>query len=58
MKSWKTTVAGVLAGSIPILQQIYELVEHQQPVNWALIGLGFAIMVVGLVAKDFDVSGR
>lgn len=57
MKSWKTTVAGILAGSIPILQQLYELVEHNQPVNWTLVLIGFSIMLLGVVSKDFDVSG-
>jgi len=50
MKNWKTTVTGIITGSIVILQTI----NAPEKINWYQITIGFAIMVLGVLAKDFD----
>ena len=49
MKNWRTTLAGILTGAIPILQAAYDTLAHNQPVNWMLVGFGIAIMILGVV---------
>ena len=50
MKSWKTTVAGIIGGLPQILNGIIAN-------DWGSVGAGLALIVVGLFAKDHDVSG-
>jgi hypothetical protein len=57
MKNWKSTIAGVIAGAIPILQQAYSAIALNQPVIWGLVAFGVAIMALGVVSKDFDKTG-
>jgi hypothetical protein len=56
MKNWKTTVAGIITGSIVILQTIDSTLQSGTSINWYQIGIGFAIMVLGVVAKDFNIT--
>jgi hypothetical protein len=57
MVNWKTTVGGIIAGTIPILQTIANAYQTHSTVNWYQIAFGFAIMGLGVVMKDFDVTG-
>lgn len=52
MKNWKTTIAGFIAGAIPILQGISDSMGAGVPIKWAPIVMGMAIMVLGVLAKD------
>jgi hypothetical protein len=53
MKSWKTTVAGVLVGAIALATYMgYLSGEQAAQVTAALTALGL------IVAKDGDVSGK
>jgi hypothetical protein len=52
MKDWKTTIAGLIAGAITILQTILANMQNGTPINWAQIGIGFAIIALGVFAKD------
>ncbi|VVB55278.1 Uncharacterised protein [uncultured archaeon] len=55
MVSWKTTVAGIIAGAIPILQTISGSLQVGGHINWYQIAFGLAIMVLGVFAKDIGV---
>lgn len=50
MKNWKTTLAGALGG----LPQIITGIINK---DWAAVGSGIALLIVGLWAKDHDVTG-
>jgi len=50
MKNWKTTVIGIIAGLVTILQTTI----GQEKINWYQTIIGFAIMALGVLAKDFD----
>jgi hypothetical protein len=53
MKSWKTTIAGVLVGAIALATYIgYLTPEQAGQVTAALTALGL------ILAKDGDVSGK
>jgi len=55
--SWKTTVGGIITGTIPILETIANAYQNHTTVNWYQVAFGFAIMGLGVVMKDFDVTG-
>ena len=55
--NWKTTVAGLIAGTITILQTIANAYQTHTTVNWYQVAFGAAIMVLGVVGKDFNVTG-
>jgi hypothetical protein len=57
MTNWKTTVGGIIAGSIPILQTVANTYQNHVAINWYQMAFGFAIMALGVVMKDFDVTG-
>lgn len=50
MKNWRTTLAGAVGG----LTQIVNGIAHK---DWASVGSGVAIVIVGICAKDSAVSG-
>lgn len=52
MKSWKTTVAGIAAGSVLVLQGVQDTIARGQPVHWGAVALGLCIAALGVVAKD------
>lgn len=55
--SWKTTLLGIAAGIIPILQTVVTSLQNNTSLNWGSIAFGALIMALGLVAKDFDITG-
>ena len=57
MKNWKTTVAGILAGTLIILQQAITSLQSGASIQWLQVVLGFVVMAIGVVAKDFDTTG-
>ena len=50
MKNWKTSLAGAIGGLPQIIQGIIAK-------DWAAVGSGVALMIVGFFAKDNDVTG-
>ncbi|HIJ95796.1 MAG TPA: hypothetical protein HPP94_08695 [Desulfuromonadales bacterium] len=50
MKNWKTSLAGALGG----LPQIITGIVNN---DWAAAGSGITLLLVGLLAKDHDVTG-
>jgi hypothetical protein len=56
MKNWKTTLAGIITGSIVILQTIASTLQSGGSINWYQIAIGFAIMALGVVSKDFNTT--
>ena len=57
MINWKTTLAAFIAGALPIIQGTVDSWGAGVPIQWAKIGMGLAIMALGLFAKDFNVTG-
>ena len=58
MKNWKTTLLGIIAGTLAILQTTLESYTQGAPVKWLVVALGIVMMALGLVMKDFNVSGN
>lgn len=57
MKNWRTTVAGLIGGLIPIGQTVLNLLQTGQPIDWSKIGIGAGIIILGYLSKDFSVTG-
>jgi hypothetical protein len=57
MKNSKTTILGIIAGALPILQTAVDTMQTGAPVNWISVAFGFAVMAMGILAKDFNVTG-
>jgi hypothetical protein len=55
--SWKTTLLGIAAGIIPILQTVVTSLQNNTSLNWGSIAFGALIMALGIVAKDFNITG-
>jgi len=56
--SWKTTVSGIIGGSILILQTILKAYQTHTPIDWHIIEIAFIIMVLSVLMKDFNVTGE
>ncbi len=52
MKNWKTTVAGVAAGTALVLSGVSDALSHGQPVHWGAVVAGLLVAALGAVAKD------
>jgi len=57
MKNWRTTLTGIGLGLIPIAEATLKAINTGQAVNWFQVLTGVGIMVLGYLAKDFNVSG-
>jgi len=57
MVNWKTTVLGIIAGTLTILQTTLAAYQAGTPVQWLQVALGIVFMALGLVMKDFNVTG-
>ena len=57
MKNWKTTLVGIIAGTLTILQTTLTAYQSGEPVQWLQVALGIALMAFGVVCKDFNVTG-
>lgn len=57
MINWKTTLLGIIAGTLVILQNAVASYQSGTPVQWLQIVLGITLMALGLVMKDFNVTG-
>ena len=56
MVNWKTTVLGIIAGTLTILQTTLTAYQNGTPVQWLQVVLGIVLMALGLVMKDFNVT--
>jgi hypothetical protein len=56
-KSWKTSLVGIMLGLIPIWQQVLFSLRDHKTVDWEQVAVGAGIIILGLVAKDYDVTG-
>lgn len=50
--NWKTTLAGILTGLIPVLQSTSQSLVTGEPMNWFQLLLGVGIMSLGVLARD------
>ena len=60
LKSWRTTILGIIAGLVVILPQIAAMIDGDPATEFSmkiLIG-GFALMGIGIAAKDGDKSTK
>ncbi len=55
--NWKTTTAGIIGGSIPIIDATCTAILQGKPVNLTEISIGFALVVLGVLSKDYDKTG-
>jgi hypothetical protein len=53
----KTTIAGITGGLLLVLPQIQNALTTGAVINWWQVGLGFVVAVLGILAKDFNVTG-
>ena len=58
MVNWKTTVLGIIAGTLTILQTTLTAYQNGTPVQWLQVVLGIVLMAFGMLAKDFNVTGN
>lgn len=57
-KNWKTTLAGGVLGGLVIAGNVVSDLQTQgKPINWSNIGLGLGVILIGLLAKDHNVTG-
>jgi hypothetical protein len=57
MKSWKTSLVGILGGLLMSGPEIYHLIFTGTPFDpKAFIG-GMVVLVLGLLSKDFNKTG-
>jgi len=54
MKSWKTTIMGLVAAVAVAIIPILET----GVIEWKAIGIAVAIAILGYLSKDYDVSGK
>jgi hypothetical protein len=57
MKNLKTTLTGLIGGLIVALPTIIQSAVHGTNIEWKQIGLGIAFAALGLLSKDFNVTG-
>ena len=57
MLNWKTTLLGLTAALMLVLQGPVEQLGNGQPVDWFVVLQAVAIAVFGYFAKDKDVTG-
>ena len=59
MRSWKTSLAGIIAGLALTLPTIINAATTPEgKVNWSLIIAGASVAICGIVAKDGNVTGK
>jgi hypothetical protein len=56
MGSYKTTILGIIAGALPILQTALNTMQTGAPVNWISVAFGIVLAALGILAKDYNVS--
>ena len=57
MKSWKTSLVGILVGLIPFGNGVLQGLGAGQHFDWKQIGIGAGIALLGILSKDFNVTG-
>ena len=59
LKSWKTTIAGIIAGLVVVLPQIQNLLDSNPATvcNWNIVVAGAVAVIGGIAAKDGDKTG-
>ena len=50
--SWKTTLLGIAAGIIPILQTVVTSLQNNTSLNWGSIAFGALIMALGIALVE------
>ena len=60
MKSWKTTVAGIIAGLVPLLTAVAALLDGDPATepNWTLAISGVVIAIGFITARDNSVTSE
>lgn len=48
MKNWRTSLAGICGGLIPIISGL------TPPINWTNVAIGVVIVILGVLAKDLN----
>lgn len=59
MKSWKTTLAGILAGAPVAIQSLLDAYNSGQFTgkSFAQLAIGIGVILIGVYAKDKNVTG-
>jgi hypothetical protein len=57
MKNWKTTAAGIVGALITWLPQVQGALANGEKINWSVMAIGLAILILGVLAKDWNVTG-
>ena len=55
MKSWKTTLAGILAGAPVAIQSLLD--AYNSGKSFAQLAIGVGVILIGVYAKDKNVTG-
>lgn len=60
LKSWKTTVLGIISGLMIILPQIQNLLDGDPETVFSetILMTGFALMGLGIASKDGDKTSK
>lgn len=60
LASWRTTVGGLIAGAVMILQQLGPLFDSDPATNpdWNVVVAGIGIIWMAIVARDNAVNSR
>jgi hypothetical protein len=56
-RSWKTSLAGLVAGVIAVKPELDAYLDGK-PVDWRMVGIGFAVAAAGYFARDKNVSSE
>jgi hypothetical protein len=58
MINWKTTLGAIVLGTLGILQTTLTAYQNGTPIQWLQVAMCIVVMALGLVMKDFDVTGN
>lgn len=58
LKSWKTTLCGIIGALVMLLPQVLAVLDNNPAtiVNWQIVMAGLAMLGIGVAAKDGDKS--
>jgi hypothetical protein len=57
MRSFKTTLAGIALGAIPIGHEVLNMIAGGTHIDWKQVLLGIGFIALGGLAKDADKTG-
>jgi len=58
MINWKTTLGAIVLGALGILQTTLTAYQDGKPIQWLQVAMCIVVMALGLVMKDFNVTGN